>query len=249
MKRRNRTRLRQGALASATAMAGLAATRTEAGVILNDISDVAISNPGDTAIDGGLGIAGFTPYSTTLDLPGVSDLLLGVTYFGGETKSETPGGSTSNYGFAASPSAYATQTIETKGETKQETTGTEATMYQTARLDAGAVIGNGGAYTTTGALTGWENVGDIGYLGLAIEIDGYLGADLYGWVLIERTAVNEMTIYEWAYEDSGAQLLAGSGGTYNFGAEGTGVPEPAAIMLLAAGGVAAFRLRRHRLGR
>lgn len=241
MKRRTQTRLRRTSVTSASAVAMLAVLDSDAGVILNDIPDVVVSNPGDPAIDSGLGIYGFTPYSTTIDLPGPSDLLLGVT-FGLETKGEP---STGGVALVASPSAYVSP-VETKGETKggETTGGNEATMYQTARMDGGTVIGAGGSYTTSGALTGWENVGDIGYLGITIEIDGFVGGDLYGWVLLERTAFNELTVYEWAYEDSGAQILAGEGGAYTFGAVGVGVPEPGMIALIAAGSVAASRLRR-----
>ncbi|MCP5141343.1 MAG: DUF839 domain-containing protein [Gammaproteobacteria bacterium] len=90
----------------------------------------------------------------------------------------------------------------------------------------------------------------VGWVSLPFGSDnGTAGADLYGWVLLERTAVNQMTIYEWAYEDSGAQILAGAGGLYGFGAEGTSVAEPAVIVLLAAGGVAAARLRARRRSR
>ncbi|MCP5352122.1 MAG: hypothetical protein H6926_02895 [Chromatiales bacterium] len=243
-------------------MATLAASEVSAGVILNDIADVVITNPGDASFDAGLGNQGFTPYSATIDLPGASELLLGVSYTettpgpetkGEETKEEVKGGSVVvDYPFLASADGYVTAEVETKGdgETKSETkSGTEASMYLSGRLDSGAIIGIGGSYTGSDALTGWDNIGDIGYLGIAIEIDGTAGADLYGWVLLERTAVNQMTIYEWAYEDSGAQILAGAGGLYGFGAEGTSVAEPAVIVLLAAGGVAAARLRARRRSR
>jgi hypothetical protein len=69
-------------------------------------------------------------------------------------------------------------------------------------------------------------------LGLNQPLSTLLGATLQDGVGFP----DGMTVVDWAYEDSGAAIAAGD--------QGTTVPEPTPLALLAAGAVGLGRLRR-----
>ncbi len=81
-----------------------------------------------------------------------------------------------------------------------------------------------------------------GYLGL--QFDGPGDGTFFGWADITLGASsNSLTLWGYAYEDSGGSILAGAGVP---APGGPGVPEPSSIALftLGATGVAALRRRR-----
>ena len=74
------------------------------------------------------------------------------------------------------------------------------------------------------------------------------GNPVFGWVRINKTIINTppvgttgntgITVVDWAYEDSGAGIIAG--------ATGTATPEPSSLALLASG-VVGLAVRRNKV--
>ncbi|NCD35087.1 MAG: PEP-CTERM sorting domain-containing protein [Spartobacteria bacterium] len=74
---------------------------------------------------------------------------------------------------------------------------------------------------------------------------GYIGfksGSNYGWAKVEVLGGGSYRINGWAYEDSGASILAGDQG----GGGGSSVPEPSGLALLACGAAGIYALRRKR---
>ena len=81
--------------------------------------------------------------------------------------------------------------------------------------------------------------GNPGYIGVCFDDLADGGAPKYGWIAFEATLdLKRGHITGWAYEDSGAPIIAGDAGPI--------VPEPSGLALLAAGaaGLTAFRKKR-----
>jgi hypothetical protein len=101
-------------------------------------------------------------------------------------------------------------------------------------------------YSYYGALNFGEFQGQDGFVGIVLDGDGpgvaEVGAqqlqDLYGWI---RVGVSDdlsvLTIYEFAYEDSGEQIAI---------PEQSEVPIPSSLVLLASGAAGAAALRRRK---
>jgi hypothetical protein len=104
-------------------------------------------------------------------------------------------------------------------------------------LTVGATVNNSRTFFSSSHLaygsTGEWDPGDRGYLGLRIDSGGIK----YGWADVSYNANNSLTLYSFAYENSGASIAAGV------------VPEPAttgAMAAILAGAVGAFEARRRR---
>lgn len=105
-----------------------------------------------------------------------------------------------------------------------------------SRLTDGTPINSGLTFSSDGQLdnfgTGQWDPGTRGNIGLRFDSGGVK----YGWADVSYNVGNSITLYDFAYEDSGGQILAAA-------------PEPAATGALAAvfaGSLAAFEIRRRR---
>lgn len=141
------------------------------------------------------------------------------------------------------------------------TNGFVGTGILPSALLQGAMIGNSSSFltgngtllakTSTGPAGNWSTVGDSNYLGVKFHDPGAGSSptdDYFGWVQVVVTVVapngppvnsqTGFTIPDWAYENTGGQILAG--------ATTTATPEPSSIALFALGaaGLAALRARR-----
>lgn len=121
---------------------------------------------------------------------------------------------------------------------------------KTSKLNSGDTIGSSLQFSSNGTLndfrflsSGEWQVGDIGFLGLEIAIDGQTD---YGWAEIQLNnggtmsdpTSGQFTLFGYAYDDSGKPIMAG----------GTSSPVPdsgnsIALLLLGAAGVLALRSR------
>ncbi len=91
------------------------------------------------------------------------------------------------------------------------------------------------AFMNNATVGDWVPAGS-GYMGIRFTEPGVNGgAPMYGWVQIAKTVTGEpprggatgITFVDWAYDNSGAGIVAGD----------TGVPEPSSLALLAAGAI------------
>lgn len=126
-------------------------------------------------------------------------------------------------------------------------TGASASTSQTAvssgsaakSFAEGETIDDGESYSQwTFDSSAWTTGGDAEYAGFVFEDEG---STYYGWALISLSANWTVTLYSFAYENSGAAIAAG--------ATPSPVPEPAESALavgLLAGTAAAFAARRRR---
>lgn len=112
---------------------------------------------------------------------------------------------------------------------------------QALALPAGALIGPGSPYQTGASVAPNFRVTGTEFLGLRF-VNDTTGAINYGWVEFTTTGNTGFpaTVNRFAYEDTGASLLAG---------QTTAVPEPGAVAALGvfglgAAGVRAWRRRR-----
>ena len=111
-------------------------------------------------------------------------------------------------------------------------------------MGAGTTIGGsgnfaGGPYFEDSYAAGGGNhwsIGDRGFVGLKLQIGT---STFYGWADVttnnfDGTGAGAFTLHSYAFEDSGAPILAGA------------VPEPGSVALLIAGaaGIAALRRRK-----
>lgn len=85
----------------------------------------------------------------------------------------------------------------------------------------------------------WPSNSGVGYLGFRFDADGNGPGNAfnYGWAQVSYNADKSLTLYDFAYESSGAPIAAGAGA----------VPEPAsfaAVAGLLAGSSALLRRRR-----
>jgi hypothetical protein len=87
----------------------------------------------------------------------------------------------------------------------------------------------------------WQD-GETGYLGL--RFDPPAPTVYYGWAEITMTSRQSITLDGYAYDNSGAPILAGdTGEQWN-----TGVPEPSTLVLFALGAAGVAALRRWKAG-
>jgi hypothetical protein len=100
---------------------------------------------------------------------------------------------------------------------------------------SGFATGENGSGTHVGAGAGQFSLGSPGLIGFAFERT-LGGPTYYGWLRLIMNNAGAGTIVDWAYEDGGAPLLAGTLTT---------VPEPSRMMLLG-GGILAITQRRRR---
>ena len=171
----------------------------------------------------------YTPENITVSAPSgsiwfsLSGQQASTTYFSGAQgylRNISPAAMFESAGASATPIVYA------------------ATSYL-QRLASGAAINGTRTFSGTGyAYFGppWSANGQHGYIGL--EFNPGTGLR-FGWAEVSLNAGNTLTLYGFAYDNTGGQILAGV----------TAVPEPAttgAIAAALAGSVAAFEARRRR---
>lgn len=119
--------------------------------------------------------------------------------------------------------------------------------YYISALNSGDVIGPSTISTAPGGFGGilasatnpndeFEDVTNA-FIGLSFPD---FGPVYYGWIRVDIDRVNKVfVVKDWAYEDSGAEILAGNTG------QGF-VPEPGTLGLLAAGSAGVLAMRRRR---
>ncbi|HZZ44190.1 MAG TPA: PEP-CTERM sorting domain-containing protein [Tepidisphaeraceae bacterium] len=119
-----------------------------------------------------------------------------------------------------------------------------------AKLPFGTIISSASTLIGEPAQFGFMNnptAGDwlaagTGYMGIEFteaSVNG--GAPVFGWVQIAKTVDGEparggstgITFVDWAYDDSGASIIAGA----------TSLPEPSSLALLATGAIGLFARR------
>ncbi|MDF3130869.1 hypothetical protein P0Y35_16780 [Kiritimatiellaeota bacterium B1221] len=115
-----------------------------------------------------------------------------------------------------------------------------ATNYA-KNFDAGDVISSSLDFNTSNTLLNFSDgindaewaVGSSGYLGLRMDLDS---GEYYGWAEIEYPTDSSLVLKDFAYEDTGASIIAGA------------IPEPntMALILSILAGSAALYTRRHR---
>ena len=100
-------------------------------------------------------------------------------------------------------------------------------------LGLGATIGEGGFFTADSRSVQWAG-GSNGYFGFRFNPTG--ATNLYGWGRLSISGNGQiMKLLDWAYEDTGAPILAGA----------TAVPE-AELAALVMAGLSSAALRRRR---
>ena len=110
-------------------------------------------------------------------------------------------------------------------------------------LTAGTLIGSGSTYATTGVTsttgTAFQTTQNTAYVGVSFQNEANANLVTYGWALLSTSATAGFpaTLIGYAYEDTGADILAGA------------IPEPSTAALLgvmAAGalGIRAWRKRK-----
>jgi hypothetical protein len=105
-------------------------------------------------------------------------------------------------------------------------------------LTAGTLIGPASTYATTGIVnttgTAFQTTQNIAYVGIRFQNEANANLVTYGWALLSTSATNAgfpATLIGYAYEDSGAGILAGA------------VPEPSTAALLGVMAAGAFGVR------
>lgn len=93
------------------------------------------------------------------------------------------------------------------------------------------------------------DIGENVYLEFGVTSDGSNLASNpsvthFGWVRLTQTAVDEVVIHEWAYQDqANVAIFAGEGGTFT---PEVAVPEPGTLLMFAVGAAIAMRIHAKR---
>jgi len=185
--------------------------------------------------------------NTAVDIDGdlTNDLSFGIytdTFIGGSaaTASFKPFNDTVNrVGFIKAPAGSAFTQIQKLGA--GDTIGSSAAFNFNlkASFRYGQIYTSSNSFTEDGPWSGAP--GSSGFAGITIKAAGK--PDIYAWLRFELTnnangVPNGITLIDWAYEDTGASILAGQ--------TASAVPLPGSLGLLAMGasGLAAFRRRK-----
>ena len=116
-------------------------------------------------------------------------------------------------------------------------------FYYSSRLAFGAPINASGPFNVGGVTTmsyaggnDWGGTSTDGYLGVTFQLAN--SSTVFGWIHLTVTGGTNAQVTDWAWEDSGGQILAGA------------VPEPSSLALsfLAAGAVGLAYWRRRKAG-
>lgn len=105
-------------------------------------------------------------------------------------------------------------------------------------IDASSPLQNDYSYASLGNSYGWGEVIGAGdtFVGLSFDVGGDIK---YGWMGLNFSADGErLSIYDFAYEDSGRGIAAGD--------KGISVPEPSSMAMMATGALAIAAIRRRK---
>ena len=206
-------------------------------------ADIVYSGPKDIWVH-----AGNTPVAVNLDDAGTVEFSVRYRY-GRYTTTQTY--YTSTYYSVSSIRTYWNRFY---GQELKHFTGSAARLgINVKNLPSGATIGTGEDWAPTsmwlGMLWQWGSnfsvstlrgnfPGNPGFIGIRFD-DG--GGDKYAWVAYECSLdVKQGHITGWAYDDSGAPIIAGDTGPLDV------ISEPSGLALLATGAAGVMGLRRKR---
>lgn len=214
---------------AAAAGAGLAmAGAAEAEIIYSGLQNIVVQEPATPGFTGSIG--------TNIDIDGGGADFRLLLNFG------------TNWGFAnLNPltgvlAAHSGGVLRLRRFASASTIGTGVAMNGVAETLRGANLGfattKGNWNYSTGGIAGFRlGSGEFGWIRLHVE-------DIDGDPLVDR-----VTAVDWAYEDTGAAILAGDTSSDPGHQPPAPIPVPASLSLLAAGAAGVTAMRRRKRGR